>query len=438
MKTEYIFTVDKETDLAKLEQFQKFLDDEIQKINIDTDFPEGKIKIRWKGSIGTIVFCQCDTQIDVCGYELTIKTLISDNGGFVIHTVTFTNSKDCDKDCICRIFETEQKYFHKIIYDNLDKFKEVKIVWDEISEFNAKSTYPEIYETENLMRKVITEFMMINIGNQWEKYIPPKLQSKANNRKDKENDLQKIASILYNLDFIDLTNYLFEPYQRDTDTSKLKSCLTNQAKLSKKVLDFIDMSNWERYFGKILNINEKEFVEKWKKLYKYRCKIAHNNFFTKEDIEETQNLIKEIKEILNHALEILPLGNKLSLQDKFAFIKYRLLSDVKTILTKIVDICEKICILKNWKTHTTDILDFIPANQQHKSILTYFDTYLKSMKNIDKPIYNKMEFVYEHCSKFFSDEVNENDENEIANLPDEMNDLTDRLNFYYLNEKFNS
>lgn len=66
------------------------------------------------------------------------------------------------------------------------------------------------------------------------------------------------------------------------------------------------------------------------------------------------------------------------------------------------------------------------------------NTYLKSMKNIDKPIYNKMEFVYEHCRKFFSDEVNEDDEDTIANLPDEMNDLTDRLNFYYLNEKFNS
>lgn len=50
------------------------------------------------------------------------------------------------------------------------------------------------------------------------------------------------------------------------------------------------------------------------------------------------------------------------------------------------------------------------------------------MEIIEEPWYEKLKDVDDYCRKFFSDEVNEDDEDKIANLPDEMNDLTDRLN----------
>ena len=47
--------------------------------------------------------------------------------------------------------------------------KTLQILFDGISLFYSKQAYPDISEIENLMRKLITKFMMINVGVDWTK-----------------------------------------------------------------------------------------------------------------------------------------------------------------------------------------------------------------------------------------------------------------------------
>ncbi len=428
MKTEYIFTVNSKTNLADPEKFKKFLSDEFSKNNTDAELSnEKKSFILIKEKSLDLLSRSCNSNNSFCDYYYDVKVINTDDNDFVIYSLTFTKGEVCNKDGICKVYEIEQKYFHKIIYDNLDKFKEVKIVWDGISEFNAKSTYPEIYEIENLMRKLITEFMMINFGRykDWERKI---ISDKDKNKikiYDKNSNSEEFASVFYKMNFIDLSNFLFKEESRGF--RKISFC-----------------SNWDMFFKNIFIKNEKKIVEDcWEKLYRYRNKIAHNNFFTKEDVSNTQNLINTVKPILEKILENLFNDAKtvqLSSYDRIIFIKWCIASAVKDNLAKINELCNQICVHKKIETDATDLykLYFKPAELQYEIFLEQLHNYRKSMEIIEEPWYEKLKDVDDHCRKFFSDEVNEDDENYIANLPDEMNDLTDRLNFYYLNEKFNS
>ena len=276
--------------------------------------------------------------------------------------------------------------------------------------------------------------MVMNIGKDWEKYIPEKFKNKIKDRNKKNiNKLQKMTSILYDLDFKDLSYYLFEKYQLITDTSILKSNLNNS-----KLLNYIDMSNWERYFGKVLKSNENDFVNKWIKLYGYRNKIAHNKFFTKNDIQATKKLIADITKILDDASDVLinGMGKLLSSEDRIAFIIHGISDEVKTNLTKLVKACEEICVLKNWKTHEVNTMNFMPATQQHWIVLSYLKFYISSMEML-KPIHTEMRTIYQQCEQFFSGNTSEEDESIFANLPDRMNVLSEKMELYYLKEKYN-
>lgn len=431
MKTEYIFTIDVQTDYATDKKFQAFLVSEMPTIFSKVNTTGSNKCIRSIGNVGSLQYMvkncsneRCNNHCSLyclCNYD--VKTLTTENGKYIVHSVAFNNTPDCE----CEVFENEQKSFQDFICNNLDKFVDVKIVWDDNSMYNAKATYPAIYEIENLMRNFITKFMVMNIGKDWEKYVPQTLQNKAQKR-DKSDKLNEFTSFLYNLDFIDLSFFLFKKYQKETDTSKL-----NQSNLS----DFITMSNWERYFGKVITINENDFVQKWKELYNYRCKIAHNKFFTKDDIQATQKLIADIKKILEDALEVLAngKGKLLSSKDRIAFILHGISDEVKTNLTKIVNTCKKICVLKNWKNHEVDTMNFMPVNQQHWIVMSYFKFYISSMEML-KIIHAEMRTIYQQCEQFFSGNIPEEEENLFANLPDRMNALSEKMELYYLKEKY--
>lgn len=77
------------------------------------------------------------------------------------------------------------------------------ILWDDISLYYSKKAYPIIFEIENLMRQLITKFMLINAGVEWEKLSTPDDVQKSMNSNHKE------TTFLYNLDFIKLNDFLF-------------------------------------------------------------------------------------------------------------------------------------------------------------------------------------------------------------------------------------
>ncbi|AOP36376.1 hypothetical protein A0128_20375 [Leptospira tipperaryensis] len=174
-------------------------------------------------------------------------------------------------------------------------------VHDDLSlEYNQK-LYPELYKIENKLRKLITKFMLLHVGIEWTAETLPKELQGINSDKKKE----KHSNFLHSTDFIHLGDYLFKPYSKVDILKYLldSSKHGNKKKLtSKAILEILPKSNWERYFKKIIKIEDAQLEKKWKRLYDLRCLIAHNNFISEGEFNEALSLIKELDKVFEDAI----------------------------------------------------------------------------------------------------------------------------------------
>ncbi len=153
------------------------------------------------------------------------------------------------------------------------------------------------------MRKLITKFMLTTVGLGWTKEtIPDELKKSPRLTKADTNN-----NYLYETDFIQLSNFLFDEY-RTLDISTLIKKITELSGDSvqvSEISDFIPKSNWERYFQVSVDCEGDYLKNRWEKLYKLRCKIAHNSAFGKSDFEQTEKLALEVKTKLDAAIQAL-------------------------------------------------------------------------------------------------------------------------------------
>ena len=130
----------------------------------------------------------------------------------------------------------------------------LKTLYDGISQYYAEKAYPEIYEIENLMRKLITKFMLVNVGADW---ISDKVPDDVKNSINQDN---KESTYLHNVDFIQLKNFLFsEKYtvSRDKLVNKLKTTSNLNELNLEELKKMIPTSNWDRYFSNEICIQTK-------------------------------------------------------------------------------------------------------------------------------------------------------------------------------------
>lgn len=177
----------------------------------------------------------------------------------------------------------------------------INVLWDDTGRHYAYKAYPIINDVENVMRKLISKFMLINVGMGWSKEtIHPDLAKKI--EKFDEDDIH--LNDLYKLDFINLSQVLFQK-KRDITLENLdrvlaKTSFNDSDKI--KILQYIPRSNWDKYFSSLLGKKSKGLEKKWELLYKLRNKVAHNRFLTREDFEKIKGLTSQIKEILSRAM----------------------------------------------------------------------------------------------------------------------------------------
>lgn len=219
------------------------------------------------------------------------------------------------------IVENVQRYFHvKFVCEeskNIDQFKAMlravrtllakasgkppEVLWDDVSCELATKAYPVIYELENLMRKLITKFMFIKIGLAWTKDAVPKEVSESIKSKKEIGG----ANYLYEVDFIQLSNFLFKEYAT-ANSRKLVEKLGAANKIEDldlvELQELVPRSNWERYFAPIVNCKIEYLQPRWEKLYLLRCMVAHNNLMSDADFEDICLLSGEVKEKLTQAL----------------------------------------------------------------------------------------------------------------------------------------
>ena len=217
------------------------------------------------------------------------------------------------------IAETEKVYFHLKFSVNktteIEKLtnllKSVKSVFsiitkspqtlfDGISQYYANKAYPTIYEIENLMRKLITKFMLINVGADW---TVEKVPDDVKNSINKDN---KDSTYLHNVDFIQLKNFLFsEKYtvSKENLIDKLKSSKDLSELNLAELKQMIPISNWDRYFSNEIPISQEKLNQQWSELYTLRCNVAHNKTFTKADFKKVTELVDSLKPIIEKAID---------------------------------------------------------------------------------------------------------------------------------------
>ncbi|GAC1036340.1 hypothetical protein thsps117_10970 [Pseudomonas sp. No.117] len=179
----------------------------------------------------------------------------------------------------------------------------VQVLWDDISFHYSNNSYPLIHEIENLMRKLITKFMLTNVGLGWAKETIPEEVKKSSRAGLADGN----NNYLYEVDFIQLSDFLFNEY-RTLDLNALVKVISEIGTDTisvREISDFIPKSNWKRYFEPYVDCDAGYLQSRWQKLYELRCKIAHNNSFNKSEYEQTEKLANEVKEKLLKAIESL-------------------------------------------------------------------------------------------------------------------------------------
>ncbi len=120
---------------------------------------------------------------------------------------------------------------------------------DDISFYYSKKAYALVHEIENLMRKLIANFMLITVGKEWVTETSPSEVQEAINRSKRKDYL----NVLHTIDFIQLADFLVKPYSKKS-IEDLHCKLKGAQKMEefKALKAYIPESNWTRYFAKLV------------------------------------------------------------------------------------------------------------------------------------------------------------------------------------------
>lgn len=177
-----------------------------------------------------------------------------------------------------------------------------QVLWDGVSSNYARNAYPLVHEIENTLRKLITKFMLINVGLGWTREAIPAEVQESVRTKDKKLD----HDYLYEVDFIQLSNFLFKEYATTN-----ASALIDRVRQAQKIEDLdleelkkaIPKSNWDRFFSRVVNCENEYLQSRWKALYDRRNQIAHNRPIGRSEYDEIVRLKEELHPKFLQAIE---------------------------------------------------------------------------------------------------------------------------------------
>jgi hypothetical protein len=155
----------------------------------------------------------------------------------------------------------------------------LETLWDDISFHYSRRAYDDLHRIENLLRKLISNFFVMKLGENWlAESTPKEVQGSLNSetRKDRTNALHR-------LDFIQLTSFLLHPYSK-TESADLLQMVKKAKSVDdlKAVQEELPQSNWQRYLSKVVECEDGYLESRWRELYELLCKVAHNALFSKK------------------------------------------------------------------------------------------------------------------------------------------------------------
>ncbi|MEY4964369.1 MAG: hypothetical protein RLZZ323_1688 [Bacteroidota bacterium] len=179
------------------------------------------------------------------------------------------------------------------------RFEHIRILTDDISTKISNEIYPLINELENILRRYLAKFFTQKVGlDWWKQAVPDKVIEKTKLRQDNETVFSKVVETDMTLiDFNDLGEIIYKHKlgfnKPENLTDKILS-ISSEEELQKLKQD-LD-GNYNRFFKQ--HFKDYNFDKKWKELFQLRNKVAHNNLFTKPDLDKAIYLHTEIKEII--------------------------------------------------------------------------------------------------------------------------------------------
>ena len=180
----------------------------------------------------------------------------------------------------------------------------IDIIWDDISFQYAQIAFPLIQRIENILRKLIAKFMIINVGKNWIKESIPK-EVKESFRGKSSNKFQQY---LYELDFIQLSDLLFKEYSTistDEIIKVLSSPEIGPEDKLEKLIPFVPKSNWDRYFSSLVECEGAHLKKLWDQLYYLRCDIAHSRAISRQSLTNIISYCDELTPHLENAITAL-------------------------------------------------------------------------------------------------------------------------------------
>jgi hypothetical protein len=201
-------------------------------------------------------------------------------------------------------FEVVEKMRLQIL-KHLDSvgFDQTYVLTDEVSSRIACEIYPKVNNVENLLRKYLMKFFVTKLGpSWWNVTADSEMKKKVNLRKNNEQIFANyIDNKAYLIDFGELGKIVHSQssgfISREDIVAKVLELEESEAAIKKLKTEL--ESNYTKFFKDTFKTNN--FQQKWEELEKLRHKVAHNNLFTKDDLDRAEELTKSLLEIINTA-----------------------------------------------------------------------------------------------------------------------------------------
>lgn len=251
--------------------------------------------------------------------------------------------------------EVEQIRIKILKHLNAVGFDKTYVLTDEVSSKIACEIYPKINEAENLLRKYLMKFFVTKLGpSWWNVTADSEMNKKVNQRKNNELVFANyIDNKAYLIDFGELGKIVHSQssgfISREDIVTKVLE-LEESADAIKKLKAELE-SNYTKFFKDTFKTNN--FQQKWEELEKLRHKVAHNNLFTKHDLERAEELSSFLIDIINKANESID-SIQFNLEEK-DLLKENISSSLGTfeVITKEV-LLKKLAESETWAKRTRD------------------------------------------------------------------------------------
>jgi hypothetical protein len=187
----------------------------------------------------------------------------------------------------------------------------INMLWNDVARHYAITGYSIINEVENLLRRLIANFMLTNVGYNYPKYhIPAEVANRDSNLKTNYSDY------LHKTYFSDLKTILFQG-QREYDFRNIgdiqkfvEKCISDgkdQIPIE-SLKGVLSSSLWAKYFSKNTSYKQTNLESDLENLGDLRNDIAHNRHISRETLGKIEAISKRITTALE--LEIKDLPNK--------------------------------------------------------------------------------------------------------------------------------